>query len=359
MDTTDPEITFDKQGICNHCREYETLGQYLHTEKELLEKIKDIKKAGKGKKYDCIIGLSGGVDSSTVAWWVKKLGLRPLAFHVDNGWDAELAVSNIERIVKALDLDYRTYVIDWEEFKDLQVAFLKASEANIEIPTDHAIVAVMNKLAAEHDIKYIIYGGNIKSEAIMPPAWGYDAKDLRHLKAIHKRFGKVKLKTFPTFSIWQMAYYSLFKRIHRFPILNYVDYDKEKMKEFLGKELGWRDYGVKHGESIFTRFFQNYILPVKFNINKKRAHLSTLINSGQITREKALQEIEKPLYDSEREMEQEKEYVIKKLGLTEQEFEDIMKLPVKTFRDYPNDSLLVRRFVFIYIFIKRLINKIL
>jgi len=357
MDTSDPDIFFDKKGICNHCARYEKVSNSVLSKNNLESIIEKIKKSGQGKKYDCIIGLSGGVDSSMVAYVVKQHGLRPLAIHVDNGWNSELSVANIEKIVKNLKIDFRTYVIDWEEFKDLQLAFLKSSESNIEIPTDHAIVAALYKTAIEFNVKYILHGGNLKTEAIMPFAWGYDAKDLKHLRAIHTLFGRKRLKTFPTLSIWSIFYYTLIKKIRYIGILNYIEYEKDKAKVILRNELGWREYGKKHEESIFTRFFQNYILPKKFGIDKRRAHFSTLINSGQMTKEDALGEMGKPLYESANIENEEKEYVIKKLDLTSKKFEEIMMSPPKSYKSYPNDDVFIKKLVFLYVFIKKLLIK--
>lgn len=358
MDTTDPDIVFDENGVCNNCRDYKNLEKYLHTFQELEGRIKEIKEAGKGKQYDCIMGLSGGVDSSMVAYWVKKMGLRALAVHVDNGWDSELAVSNIEKLVRKLGIDLSTHVIDWEQFKDLQVSFLKASVANCEIPTDHLLTSVIYETAAKFGIKYIIYGGNIKTEFIMPAAWGYNARDLKHIKAIHKIFGKDKIDKLPTLSIWKMAYYNLVKKIRYFPILNYIDYDKVKSKEFMKTEFGWQDYGGKHYESIFTRFFQGYILPKKFRFDKRKAHLSCLIISGQITREEAVEELKKSPYPDEKMIGQDKEYVAKKLGLTSEEFEKIMNAPVKSYRDYPNNELFIEKLAFVFVWVKKLFVKL-
>lgn len=360
MDTSDPAITFDENGVCYYCNFYKKLRTeyipFLYSKENLEKQIEKAKKDGKGKKYDCIIGVSGGVDSSIVAYFVKKFGLRPLAVHLDNGWNSQESVANIERVLKKLDIDLYTYVIDWEEFKNLQLSFFKASVSNLEIPTDHAIGALICKKAREMGIKYFVHGGNINSEFILPRAWGYDTTDLKHLKAVHKRFGSVKLKTFPMLSVWKLIYYKLFKKIQPIPILNYMNYNKEDAKEFLKKEFGWQDYGGKHGESVFTRFFQSYILPVKFNIDKRKAHYSSLINSGQMTREEALEKIKKdPITDKQ--TQQDKEYVIRKLGLSPQEFEDIMALPVKSYKDYPNQSLLIEKLPLIYISIKNFLRR--
>lgn len=349
MDTSDSEITFDERGHCNHCNEYYLLAPlYIYngskSDEELKKIVATIKEAGKNNEYDCMIGVSGGVDSSYVAYTAKKLGLRALAFHFDNGWNSELAVKNIENIVKKLGYDYQTWVVDWEEFRDLQSAFLKASVANIETPTDHAFLAATYRLCAKYKIKYLLSGSNFATEGILPKSWGYNAKDVTHLKAIHDKFGKVPFKTYPLLGFNREFYYTFLKGIKMVRLLNYVPYDKAAAMKVIQDELGWVYYGGKHYESVFTRFFQAYILPVKFGIDKRKAHLSTLICSGQITREEALEEMEKPAYP-EGMLKEDKEYVIKKLGLTADEFEAIMKAPVKSYRDYPNDE---KKLKFIY-----------
>jgi N-acetyl sugar amidotransferase len=341
MDTTDPDITFDDKGYCNHCtRFFERARTELHTDEEgqrrLDALVARIKAEGRGKEYDCIIGLSGGVDSSTVAHIVKRLGLRPLAVHLDNGWDSELAVSNVERLVKKLELDLSTLVLDWEMFKDLHLAFLKASVANSEIPTDHAISATLYRLAVKHGLRYIISGGNLATEAIMPLSWGYYNLDWKHIKAIHNRFGERKLKRFPHLTLAHWAYYTFLKGIKVIPILNYFEYNKEASKRMLATEYGWKDYGGKHYESVYTRFFQGYILPTKFGYDKRRAHLAALVCSGQMNREDALEEMEKPPYPKEM-LAEDRPFVIKKLGLTEKAFEELMVTPPKSFADYPNN----------------------
>ncbi len=358
MDTTDSEIQFDEKGVCNHCRHYdERASKELYLDETGQQKlnhiVNEIKENGKNKKYDCLTGVSGGVDSTTALYTLKKLGLRPLAVHLDNGWNTELSVRNIEQVVKKLNVDLYTYVIDWEEFKDLHLSFLKSSIANIEIPTDHAIMAILYHMAFKKGIKYIISGGNIVTETIMPDSWMYDAKDLRLIKSIQKIFGNARLKSFPTFSLFEWIYYTFVKRIKYFPVLNYVPYVKKDAVQLLRKELDWKPYGHKHYESIFTRFFQGYILPRKFNIDKRKAHLSTLICSDQMTKEEALEEMKRDIYPPQ-EIKEDKEYVIKKLGLTEEEFNKIMLQPVKTFRNYPNSYFLFEKLAFFVNFAKKI-----
>jgi N-acetyl sugar amidotransferase len=342
MDTTDPEIKFDEKGTCNHCKRYDEMARIkiltgAERENKLKEVVDKIKREGKNKEYDCIIGVSGGVDSTYVAYIVKKLGLRPLAVHLDNGWDSELAVGNIEKILKKLDIDLYTHVVDWEEFRDIQLAYLKASVVDIEVVTDHAITAAIYDIANKKRIKYFLSGSNIVTEVIMPNSWVYNKNDLRNLEAIHKRYGTVKLKTYPTMGLFMWLCFSFFTGIQTIPLLNYVDYNKKEAKKLLISDFGWVDYGGKHYESLFTKFYQAYILPTKFNIDKRKAHLSTLICSGQITREEALEELEKPLYEED-ELERDKEYVLKKFGISEKEFEDLMKLPIKRHQDYKTDE---------------------
>jgi len=348
MDSTASEIIFDENGVCNFCKYYdEVRTKDLYQDdigKQKLEAlIKQIKEKGKNSDYDCLIGLSGGVDSSYVAYLVKKFGLRALAIHLDNGWNTELAVANVEQLVKRLDIDLKTYVLDWKEFKDIQTSFLKSSISNIEIPTDHAIWAILIKTAGKMRIPYIIAGNNVVTESIMPESWLYGSKDSKLIKAIHRKFGKDKLKTYPSLTTFNYIDYLLVRGIRWVPILNYISFKKDEAKKILMEELGWRDYGGKHYESIFTRFFHAYYLPEKFGYDLRKSYLSAMICSGQMTREKALEELLNPPAPKEL-LNQDKEYVIKKLGLTQHEFEQILKVPNKTFADYPNRDSLWRRF---------------
>jgi len=315
--------------------------------KEKLDKILfKIKEDGRNKKYDCIIGLSGGVDSTYVAFLTKKFGLRPLAIHLDNGWNTELSEANVEKAVKTLGIDLITHTVDWEEFKDLQLAFLKSSICNIEIPTDHAIIAFLYQQASNKNIKYIISGNNIVTEGIMPSIWGEYNKDLKLIEGIHEKFGTKKLTNLPKISLKKFAYYIFVKKIKHICLLDYVDYNKEETMKILQDKLGWVYYGGKHYESIFTRFFQGYFLVKKNNFDKRIAHLSTLIMSGQITRDAALEEMKLPVYPEEL-FKQDKEYVLKKLGLSEEEFEDIMNLPIKSDKDYPSNTWIFKNLSFL------------
>ena len=343
MDTSDPDIVFDDNGVCNHCKRYDdSVKMYVLTgdsaQRRLNDIVNKIRTDGRDAEYDCIIGVSGGADSTYNAYIAKKAGLRPLAVHLDNGWDAELAVSNIERTLNSLDIELYTHVIDWEEFRDLQLAYLRSGCVNIEVLTDHAIWALLYHTAAEHNVKYILSGTNVVTEGIMPGSWGYDHMDLPNMLDIYKKCGSGRnLETYPMLTFREFAMYHFIKRIEYLSLLNYVTYRKESIKPFLTEQLGWKDYSGKHGESMFTYFYQSYILPRRLKVDKRRAHLACLICSGEITREEALGELEKPLYSSRQEEQEAIEYVAKKLGLTVEQFEALLDLPVKSNYDYRID----------------------
>jgi N-acetyl sugar amidotransferase len=342
MDTTDPEITFDEQGNCNHCNSFYQSTPKLwfpneEGERKLKAIIEKIKKEGAGKEYDCIIGLSGGVDSSFLVYQAKQWGLKPLAVHVDAGWNSELAVQNIENIVKKLDIDLFTCVIDWEEMRALQLAFLRSGVANQDIPQDHAFFAALYRFATQNNIRYVLSGSNLATEFILPSAWGYDAMDAHHIQSIYRRFGKGNLKKFPLVSFFK--YYIHYPYIRRMKVvapLNYMPYNKQEAIDILESELGWKYYGGKHYESRFTKFFQGYYLTKKFGYDKRKAHLSSLIVSGQMTREEALEEMKKDSYPLDQ-LEEDKEFLIKKLGLNEVEFDHLMKVPNTLFSNYPSN----------------------
>nr|WP_294811001.1 N-acetyl sugar amidotransferase [uncultured Sphingomonas sp.] len=349
MDTTAVEIEFYEDGRCNFCRNYdENISRDLHDDaagaEQLAAMIEEIKRRGRNNQYDCLIGLSGGVDSSYVAYLVaRKYGLRTLAVHLDNGWNSELSVANIEKLVKTLGIDLYTHVLDWNEFKDIQASFLKSSIANVEIPTDHAIWAVLIKTAAKMKIPYIIAGNNVVTESIMPESWLYGSKDSRLIRAIHKQFGRVKMRSYPYLSTFDYVYRLLVRGTRWVPILNYIDFNKAAAKQLLIDDLGWRDYGGKHYESIFTRFFHAYYLPEKFGYDLRKSYNSALICSGQITRDQALEELSHPPAPAEM-IARDRAYVLKKLGLSEKDFANILQAPNKTYEDYPNNSRLWDRF---------------
>ena len=328
----DSKIQFDEGGVCNYCKEFEKLKSALVVEgnaaRSMLEqKCQEIKFSRTNKQYDCILGLSGGVDSSYLALIAKQQGLKPLCIHFDNGWNSELAVKNIENIVKKLGFDLTTFVINWEEFKDLQRAYLKAGVIDIEAITDHSIFASIYKLALKFKIKYILSGSNVVTEGILPVHWTHRKSDFINIIDIHRKFGTIPIKTFPLIDKKTKSQIRK-KSIETVELLNLLPFNKFKAKQILKEELDWQDYGGKHYESIFTKFYQAYILPTKFNVDKRKAHFSSLICSGQITKGEALIELELPLY-LEVDLKKDKDYVLKKLGFSEAHFDQIMlKEPV-------------------------------
>lgn len=330
MDTSATEITFDENGVCNFCREFDilaetTIGRPLNVRlKELDEAIQKIKRIGKNDKYDCLIGLSGGVDSSYICYWAKQNGLRPLVVHFDNGWNSELAIKNIEKIINKTNFDLYTYVINWEDFKDLQLSYIKASVIDIEVPTDQLIFASLFKIARKYKIRSVINGNNISSEAILPKTWYYpDKLDIVNLSNIHKKYGTRPLKNFPNLGLIQKLINQKLYSMFSVSPLNLLDYDKNAAKAILIKEFDWTDYGGKHYESVFTRFYQGYILPKKFHVDKRRAHQASLVAAKLITRDEALEELQKPTYDLNLQK-SDYEYALKKFGISREEFETYM-----------------------------------
>lgn len=344
MDTTDPEIEFDDQGQCNHCRLFferrareVVRGEAGQAElQRIAEKIRD---EGRGKPYDCIMGVSGGVDSSMVAYVAKEvMGLRPLAVHLDNGWNSELAVDNINRLLDRLGVDLHTHVIDWDEFRDVQKSFIRAGVPNLEVPTDHAILALLYRSAASFGVRHILSGSNLATEGIQPAlAWGYYHQDRRHLLGIHRRFGTHPVRTLPTIGLPRLVFDTFIRRMKWVKVLNYIDYSRHDAIRLLVDEMGWRPYPGKHYESVFTRFFQGYILPERFGYDKRKAHLSTLVCDGQLTREEALAELERDPYSGlDREADQ--AFFRKKLGFSEAEFDEMIAAAPRTYRDYPSNA---------------------
>jgi len=358
MDTSDPDITFNEKGECNHCIEFlDKRERYKYqgtkSDAELIHLIEEIKLAGKGKEFDCVVGLSGGIDSSYAAYIARQHGLRVLAVHMDNGWNSEEAVLNIKNIANKLHVEYESYVLDWEEFKDLQISFLKASVPEADTPTDIAILSSLHKVAVKYGIKHIISGGNFATEGILPKCWHYNAKDLTYFNHIQKKFGKLKLKKFPTFGFLSEMYYKLFKGVKMVYLLNYVPFEKSEAMELLEKELNWKYYGGKHYESKYTGFIQSYYLFKKFGIDYRRATFSSQICVGAVSREEALEVLKSKPYIEEK-AEEEKRYIAKKLGLSIEEFESIIQLPPKLYRDYPNDE---KRLSFIYDTYRKIFKK--
>lgn len=343
----DPDILFDREGVCNYYYDYlkkEKESVYKGEEglKKLNEIVSKIKEAGKGKKYDCITGVSGGVDSTYLALQAKKLGLNPLIVHFDNGWNSELAVKNIENIISRLGFDLYTLVVDWNEFKDIQLSFIKASVVDIETITDHAIIATLYKLALDNNIKYVLSGANVVTEAVLPKHWIYNKADHVNIMDIHKKNGSVPLKTYPFYNRRLKRAVEL-RGIESIDVLNNMPYVKSEVKKTITDELGWRDYGGKHYESIFTRFYQGYILPEKFHIDKRKAHLSNLIFSGQISKAEALRQLKEPIYNSEQ-LSIDKDFVLKKLGLTDAEFDKLMQEPRREHTDFATEKSLYEKY---------------
>jgi N-acetyl sugar amidotransferase len=358
MDTTDPLITFDSEGHCCHCTEYiETRAKHSYHGKEsdaaLDSIIENIRNEGRGKKYDCVIGVSGGADSSYLAYIMRERGLRPLAVHMDNGWNSEIAVVNIKNVTRAIGIDYESYVLDWEEFKNLQLSFLKASVPEAETPTDIAIPAALHSVAAKHGIKYILSGGNLATEGILPRAWHYDVRDQKYFNYIHSTFGSRPLKSFPTFGYKKETYYKVVKGMRMIYPLNYVPFVKDEAMKLLREKFDWRPYGGKHYESTYTKFIQSYYLYEKFKIDYRRATLSTQICVGQIKRCRAVEKLKCLPYNPQ-EIEEAKHYITKKLGIDRDELERIMQLPPKWYWDYPNDE---RKLSFIYDTYRRVFNR--
>ncbi len=357
MDTSDPEITFNKHGFCNHCEAFLEESKIIKPQGrdrdlQLNNLISSIKQAGKNQKYDCLIGVSGGVDSSYVAYIVKELGLRPLAVHMDNGWNSEESVKNIRNLCTNLDIDYESYVLDWDEFKDIQLSVLKSSIVEVEIPTDVAIVSILHKVASRNNIKFIIGGGNYATEGILPDLWFYNPKDLKLLKGIQKIFGSKKLKTFPTFDWKAEVYYKVFRRIKMVYLLNLLPFNKSEALLTLKEKVGYHEYGGKHHESVYTRFIQSYFQPVKFNLDYRRATFSSQICSGDISRDDAIESLKELPYEINQ-VNIDKDYVSKKFGITLEEFEDILNTPPKSYKDYPNDE---KWLTFIYNLYKKYIK---
>ncbi|MCZ8158970.1 MAG: N-acetyl sugar amidotransferase [Rhizobiaceae bacterium] len=341
-DETIPGLTFDEEGVSSLARDgLWRLDNEVYRGGDgrcrLNAWAERIKADGKGRDYDCVIGVSGGVDSSIVAVRVKELGLRPLALHLDNGWNIDLAVSNIERLIKTLNIDLITHVVDWREIQDLQRAYIKASVMDLECVSDHAINTLLYRTAHKMGIKYVIHGGNVATESTMPTSWGYDKRDGKNLLAIHKAYGEIPLRTYPFMKPYQLFWYLFVGRIKSFPILNYVDYDKKAAIAELQERFGYRPYARKHGENRFTRFYQEIYLPQKFGIDKRVNHLSSLILAGEITRDEALLEIREPLYEPDEEL-QELEFIGKKLGFTMDELRAYIAAPPRQHTDFANAS---------------------
>lgn len=345
MDTTDSKIVFDDKGVCDHCNTYyKDILPNWHTDesgdRELTTIINKIKKEGEGKDFDCLMGMSGGIDSSYLLYVMKeKYGLRPLVFHVDAGWNSQIAVNNIERLVDGLGLDLYTEVINWEEIKDLQLAFFKSGVPHIDVPQDHAFFATMYKFASKHKIKYILTGGNYSTECVRNPLeWMYYQSDSIQLRDIYKKFGSGKLKDYPVTNIlWHKVYLPYIKKIKLIRPLDFVPYNKDEAMQLLVDEFGYQKYPQKHFESRFTRFYESYWLPKKFGYDTRKVQYSSLILTGQMTRAEALEKLKSTAYDPET-IHQDFEYVATKLGISVDELQSYMDAPNKTYKDYKSQE---------------------
>lgn len=345
MDSSDSQISFDEAGICDHCNDFErNVLPNWHTNKrgraEFQQQVEKIKADGKGRSFDCIMGMSGGLDSSYLLHLaVKEFGLRPLVFHVDGGWNTDIAVNNIQVIVDKLGLDLYTEVINWEEMRDFQLAFFKAGVPHLDIPQDHAFVATLYHFANKHGIKYILNGGNISTECVRnPKEWLYYGTDMAQLRDIQRRFGTVKLETYPFSSVlFHKVYLRYLKGVRVVKPLNYLPYTKETAIEALTAEYGWKAYPQKHFESRFTRFFESYWLPTRFGYETRRVQYSSLILTGQMTREVALKRLQSPAYDPAT-IDEDFEYIATKLGISVQELRHYHEMPKKSYKDYKNQE---------------------
>lgn len=327
MDTSDAKIQFDENGFCNHCTEAITNMPLRWTpdDKKLEAMFEQIKNAGKGKEYDCIIGISGGIDSSYLAYIASRFGLRMLGIHVDAGWNTEISQRNIQLLQEKLKFKLKIIKIDQKEMMDLQRAYFRSEVINQDVPQDHAFFSALYKYAYENKIKYFLTGSNYSSESILPLSWIYDAYDSTNIRSIHKKFGTVKLKTYPIMSFFKYRFkYFKFFNLQKVAPLNLIDYDKEKAIKELNEKIGFEYYGAKHCESVFTRLYQSYILPVKYGIDKRRCHLSSLIVAGQLTRDDALAEVAQPLCTKEQ-IESDINEFIKTIGISREEFDENVK----------------------------------
>lgn len=342
-DTSIPGIRFDEKGVCQYCHIHGEMERKYPADRRsrsklLKQLVEKIKKDGRGKRYDCVIGVSGGTDSMYTIYQAVKHGLRPLAVHFDNGWNGAIAVRNIAYGLKKYGLDLETLVADWEEFKDLQLSFLKASVSDAEIPTDVVIHATLHKIAAKEGIKHILIGHSFRTEGIVPRTWTY--MDGKYINSVHKIFGTKKITSFPNVTLWNYFYWSFIKHIKVYPFLNYFDYSKEEARKTLERYMDWKYYGGHHHESTYTKFFQTYYLPKKFGIDKRKLALSASIRSGKITRQRALKILNQKTYLNEDN--EEIRYIRQKLHLSPEEFAKIMHARRKSFLDYPTYYPLLR-----------------
>lgn len=347
MDTTHSTISFLADGTCSNCNDFinNVIPKWeidLKDQHKFKELVKNIAKKGKNKKYDCVIGLSGGLDSSYLLHKaVRDFGLKPLVFHVDGGWNTDLAVENIQNLVNGLDLELFTYVVNWKEMRDLQLSFFKSGLPHIDLPQDLAFISALYNYAEDHKISYILNGGNYSTEGIRNPKnWGWYGTDLKHVRDVHSKFGSIELKTFPMSGILNhKLYLHYLKGIKIVKPLNYIEYNKSIAIDTLSRLYGWRAYPQKHFESRFTRFFEGYWLPNRFGYDTRKVQYSSLIVTGQMSRDEALSLLNSPALDNET-VEKDKTYISSKLRISIEELESYFHLPKKTYRDYKNQKLL-------------------
>lgn len=344
MDTSVPDISFDGDGICNYCTEFlERAGPLLHKDPgarraELDAFIHRVKAAGRGKRYDCVVGMSGGVDSSWTLVKAVEFGLRPLAAHMDNGWNSELSQNNIANLVRKLGVDLYTHVIDWDEYRRLMQAFFDADVIDVELLYDNAMIAVNYQQAAKHGASFILAGTNHATEGMrMPKAWNWLKQDKKQIEALARRFGNVALESFPSIGTLAFVSYEFLRRIRWIGFLDYLEYNKFEALDVLQRDFAYKPYPYKHYESIFTRFYQGYLLPAKFGVDKRRVHLATLVASAQMTQEEALSVLRGSPYPSERELAQDKHYFVKKMGWTMEQLDAYVKRPGKPHMAYPSE----------------------
>lgn len=346
LDNTVSEIQFDENGFCNYCTEYLSRKHAILKGSDELNKVLAKLKVSK-KKYSCIVGVSGGLNSSFLLYKSVTLGLNPLAIHIDTGWNTEVSVNNIETLTKKLNVDLKTFVLDWEQFKKLQISYLKAGVIDVEFPTDHYYLSALYKMADDLNIKYILTGNNYISEWIMPSCWIHNKGDTLNMLDIYKNFGdKTPLNNLPTMSLFKRFYYYNVKKIENIFLLNYLNYNRAEAKKTLMSDCDWKEYPVKHGESIFTRFYQRYILPNRFKVDYRKAHLSSLVCNSQISRAEALNNLESKILEDDL-LESDKAYVLKKLNLPEVDFDNFMRLPVRSHLDFKSEIKIKKTYNFL------------
>lgn len=329
MDTSDPDIEFDENGICNHCKGWEKMARQRIINgdagiKHLKKVFSEIKVYGLDREYDCLLGVSGGTDSSYLVYLAMEYGLNPLLVSIDNGWDDKTATENVQKMIDITGFDMIKVDLNLKEYHDLQRAYIKAGVLDLEVVFDHVIQAVLFPMAVDMDIKYILVGTNINTEGIMPLAWGYYKVDLQNLRSIHEAFGEVELKTYPMLDPWKgLFYYRVLKGLKYISPLDWVEYNREEAKKILIDVFDWEDYGHKHFESVFTRFYQACILPYKYGVDKRKPHFSSLIMSGEMTRAEALRQLDEPYYP-EKMFEHDYKQVLETLNFTKKEFTAFM-----------------------------------